>query len=59
VPTTFVNNVGRFPKQDKQDAIDLDYENSVYGLDVHCPQCGATIKPAQGANSKDLPNTKR
>lgn len=31
-----------FPKKDKQEAIDLDYEDSTYGLDVHCPQCGAT-----------------
>jgi len=52
-----------FPKQDKQEAIDLDYEDNTYGLDVHCPQCGATInqftkvtsaKVSQRLNDKSL-----
>jgi rubredoxin len=52
-----------FPKQDKQEVIDLDYEDNTYGLDVHCPQCGATInqftkvtsaKVSQRLNGKSL-----
>jgi predicted RNA-binding Zn-ribbon protein involved in translation (DUF1610 family) len=41
-----------FPKQDKHEAIDLDYEDSAYGLDAHCPQCGATINQLKEPTAK-------
>ncbi len=45
-----------FPKQDKQEAIDLDYEDSAYGLDVHCPQCGATLNQLKEPITKIFPS---